>query len=114
MVVVPVLDSACSFEYYLSMNNNGEILGRDQACADGTEPYFTCDPVNGTQSIAVPSASGTFVSALPIAANDDGQVLITITTTSGAYNWGVLNPVSSSSASARRAQLRKHAAPSQR
>ncbi len=104
--VLPVLPANCSTHNVLSFNNSGEVLGFDSNCPNSSPNiYWTWDAANGIAAVNIPSNSYAAVQLLGV--NDNGQLLATLQTTAGAYDWGTLNPVGGTSSSARRKDLLK-------
>ncbi len=105
--LLPVLSSNCPTHNVLSLNNSGEVLGFDSNCPNSSPNiYWTWHPTSGIQAVNIPSNSYAAVQLLGV--NDNGQLLATLQTTAGAYDWGTLNPVGTSSSVRRKALLKAH------
>lgn len=76
----------------VSINNRGEVLGFD-SCGAGPVVYWTWTAQAGTQNLndQIP-ASAPYSLIRPIGVNDNGQILVTLYTQSGAIHWGTLDP----------------------
>ncbi len=105
--IIPLVTPNCPKGGYgepLSMNNKGEVLGTYFCNNNNFSGYFTWDAASGTHdlSVAIPNTNFTLY---PIGVNDSGAILIELT--AGYFNtrvsWGMLEPVTSSSAKARTA-----------
>jgi hypothetical protein len=98
--IIPVAAGPdCGLPVPLSLNNLGEVLGTFQYCA--TPIYYTWDPVHGTQYLNTQIPANAYT-IYPLGVNDNGQILVKLTTSSSVTNWGTLDPVAASDAKPRR------------
>ena len=88
--VVPVAAPGCVNPVPLSMNNEGEMLGTFASCP--TPIYYTWDAAHGTQYLnaQLPANAYTIV---PLGVNDNGQILVKLTSSAAVTTWGTLDPV---------------------
>jgi hypothetical protein len=97
--IVPVSGPGCGPPVPLSLNNLGEVLGTFAYCA--TPIYYTWDPVRGTQYLSAQIPANAYT-IYPLGVNDNGQILVKLTTSASVTTWGTLDPVVPTGARARR------------
>ncbi len=85
--------NSCSDYVAESLSNAGQVLGYTQNCKKtADEIYWTWDPANGTQNLNAEIPSNSYHSIAPLGVNDNGQILVSLVTAAGSYDWGTLNP----------------------
>jgi hypothetical protein len=88
--VPAVAGTSCKYYYPVSINNVGQVLGFASDCSKAGF-YWTWDSTHGTQELNTQIAANPYkIAALGI--NDNGQILVSLTTSTGAVHWGTLNP----------------------
>ena len=97
--IIPVSGPGCGPPVPLSLNNLGEVLGTFAYCA--TPIYYTWDPVHGTQYLSAQIPANAYT-IYPLGVNDNGQILVKLTTGTSVTTWGTLDPVVPTDARARR------------
>jgi hypothetical protein len=90
--VIPVSAPNCRSRLAtpLSMNDKDEVLGF-VACPLGTV-YFTWDPAGGTKFLSAEIPSNPYT-ITPLGVNDNGQILIQLTSSTYVNSWGTLDPI---------------------
>jgi hypothetical protein len=92
--IPPIAGTSCAHYYPISINNLGKVLGFSSFCKQRPF-YFTWDPINGTQDLDLELPANAYT-IKPLGINDNGQILVSLGTSTGATHWGTLDPIAAS------------------
>lgn len=85
--------SSCTSNFGNSLNNEGEVLGETTNCSSSSDYVaWTWTAKGGLKVLSSELPSNTYESIFPRGVNDAGQVLVTLVTQKGIWDWGILTP----------------------